>query len=695
MKTAPTQTLALEVPDVLRDMVTRNYRQLLTLTAGVSRLGQRQMVGMFTKTVVNARRRDAVLNPAAFAVAQAPTGTGKTYAYGVGVIPVALANDLKVIISVSTVALQEQLVSRDLVALASIIPGMKVALVKGRSRYVCPTRLAQQVASEDAAVREQAVILQRKLVMGEWVGDVDELSPAPDSKLWNQLTNDRNGCSGRKCSAYDRCPYYRARQGVQAANVIVVNHDLLLADVACGNAILPKLHECVLVVDEAHHLPEKALGSLSSGHALEEAIGWMNQASSDMGTVLRLAKRGPIAEHTRTVAASLEDLHTCLVSTQAAIEDTGRATVARDPSRPVRFAAGSLPAPILHASTLCLESAKASTKAVRELLDLLLGEFGEAFAPATLEQMVGSVGRALGRIERIAQVWRLMATDLIDGAPVAKWLELSGHDLRVCVSPVSVGQYLFDVLWSKVSASVHLSATVCTTGGFAPYLKACGLDRIGDVPTMFVPSPYDYASQATLVVPRNAVNPKNAQAHTEYVINLIPEAIGQYVKQGEGALFLFTSWTQLRQVLEAMPQWVKDAALTQDTLSRTEILAHHEAAIIAGRQSFIFATASFEEGVDLRGKLASLVFISKLPLSSPADPVALTLREYMDTIGLSHFSEVVIPACCRRLAQGTGRLIRSESDTGHIIVADPRLTATSFGKAILKTLPPYRLASQL
>lgn len=304
------------------------------------------------------------------------------------------------------------------------------------------------------------------------------------------------------------------------------------------------------------------------------------------------------------------------------------------------------------------------------------------------------MGRAVSRLDRIVSVWRLMDAARIGDEPVAKWLDLKNGDLSVCASPIGVGLYLFEQVWSKVAASIHLSATLRTVGGFTPYLRESGLARVGEVEALAVASPYDYEAQASLLVPRDAPSAKDAKAHTGYLVRHIPQML-ETLEEGRGGLILFASWAQLAEVAGAMPQWVKDRMLSQETMSRAEILRQHEAAITQGRKSFIFGTAAFEEGVDLRGAACELVYICKLPFMSPSDPVSEALEEHLNDCGRDHFAEVVMPRAFRRLAQGVGRLIRSETDTGRVVVADTRLTQTRFGRSMLKALPAFRLETAM
>ena len=299
-------------------------------------------------------------------------------------------------------------------------------------------------------------------------------------------------------------------------------------------------------------------------------------------------------------------------------------------------------------------------------------------------------------LERIASVWRLMASDGENGLPVVKWLELTGEerDIRVCASPLGVGQYLHDALWSKVAAAVHLSGTLTSVGGLGPHLRDSGLDRTEGVQTLIVDSPFRYKEQGTLVVPKGVASPKDREGHTQWLLEHMP-AIVERTPVGEGMLVIFGSHAQLREVEAGMPDWVRESMLSQSSLPKREVLARHKAAIAAGRRSVIFGTLGYSEGVDLPGKECTVVVLTKLQFAIPTDPVSEELRDHLEAQGRSHFDEVAIPMAYRRLAQTTGRLIRTESDHGLIVVADPRLTGTSYGRSMLASLPPYSLSRDL
>ena len=684
-----------QVPQELQVMVRAAYKALMAKSGGVRRRGQQLMIGEIANAVANAKNLDEEGTGDRLLAVNAPTGSGKTYSYALGAIPMALANGLKVIISTGKVALMEQLQNRDLAALQEIIPEMRVAIVKGRARYGCVVRMEQEQAN-GGAVGDTAGKLLATLESSAWSGDVDELKEPPAADVWARFTNDRNGCSSRKCSAYAKCPYFASRKAADLANVFVTNHDMLLADVRAGHVILPKPADAVIVVDEAHTLPAKAVESLANGHTLGDAQQFVMRCGNVVAGVRRADRFGPCGRLAGVAMQALELMAGTLSEAQMAIASLGKTTEGRDAKRPVRFKGGKLPEWLDRAATECRAASEAAAQDMQRLMESLQGDDGDGLPTKAREQLLSDVGQASGRIDRIVTVWRLMTQEPGRDGSVAKWIEVSeeDRDIRVCASPIGVGEYLHDALWTKVAASIHLSGTLTTVGGLEPYLRDSGLSLTPGVRTLSVDSPFNYEEHATLIVPRNVTNPKNAAEHTQWLTDHIPGMIARN-GVGQGALVLFTSFTQLRAVADAMPEKIKAVLLAQDKLSKRELLARHSEAIAAGRTSVIFGTSSYEEGVDLPGNLCSLVVIAKLQFSVPNDPVSEELRDHLEAQGRSHFNEVSVPEACRRLAQSTGRLIRTESDSGCVVVADPRLTGTVYGRQMVKSLPPYRFSNEL
>lgn len=680
----------LELPGTLRSLVQRTYRAVMDRTGGSKRQGQLSIIGAIATAVGNAKARDEAGSGARLLAVDAPTGVGKSMAYVIGAIPVALATGRRVVISTGTVGLQEQLVERELVAAAQAIPDMKVALVKGRSRYLCAVR-AQEAAEGSGETARQADALLRAAESGAWAGDVDSLAEKPPAQIWNAVTNDRNGCAARKCASYDSCAYYRARRSAAGANVFVVNHALLLSSVRGGGSALPELADTVLVIDESHSVIDQAASALAEDHALAETSAFLIQCGVLVAAIRRQGAQGECARLAAEAMSGLESMGGQLGAVQMALSSMAEVNSVRAQTRkPVRFRGGKLPEAMANAAAGCKAAAEVASECLARLMESLQGDAGDMIAGR--DRLVSQLGRAIGRVTRIESVWTMMSGD----GEFAKWVEVlpDGSDVRVCASPLAVGKYLHETIWSKAAAVVHLSATLSTVGGTAPYMEESGLALTPGARAIRVDSPFDYEAQAQLVVPAGVANPKNAQEHTDWLVDNLPgmfDAAGN----GNGTLVLFASLAQLRQVAERLPTEVRRDVLSQEDMTKRSLLERHGARIKAGQRSIIFGSASMEEGIDLPERLCTQVIISKLQFAVPNDPVAEELQERLAAAGRDYFSAVALPAACRRLVQSAGRLIRTRTDTGRIVVADPRLVSTSYGRALLKALPPYRLSRDL
>ena len=611
-------------------------------------------------------------------------------AYIIGAIPVALATGRRVVISTATVGLQEQLAERDLVAVAHAIPEMRVALLKGRSRYLCTVR-AQEAAEGSGETAQRAADLIQSKDSGAWPGDVDSLREPPQSAVWAAVTNDGKGCAGRKCEAYDSCSYYQARRGAAGANVVVVNHDLLLSSIRSGGSALPDLADTVLIADESHTIEEKAASALAENHALAETSGFLLQCGGLVAAIRRQGSGGECAQLAAAAMASLEDMRGQLAEVEVTLSKMADVNEVRAASkRPIRFRGGMLPADLASAASVCKSAAESANEGLGRLMEALQGDSGDALVGR--DRLVSQLGRAIGRVTRIVSVWTMMS----DEGDVVKWVELlpEAKDIRVCASPLAVGKYLHDAIWSRAAAVIHLSATLSTVGGTAPYMDGSGLALTPGARAIRVDAPFDYASQAHLVVPEGVANPKNAQEHTDWLVNNLPgmfEAAGS----GNGTLVLFASLAQLRQVADRLPEAIRADVLSQQDMTKRALLKRHGARIASGERSIIFGSASLEEGIDLPDRLCTQVIIAKLQFEVPTGPVAEERQERLAAEGRDYFSVVALPAACRRLVQSAGRLLRTRSDTGRVVVADPRLVTTSYGRAMLNALPPYRLTRDL
>jgi len=640
------------------------------------------------------------------AVVQAGTGVGKSAAYLSVGAAIAKARGKRLVISTSTVALQEQIVSKDLPLVVQALGGnIRFIIAKGRSRYVCLQKLLRQSKLHDqddgldfddesagpgsAAVHTEHRLqifrtLAESLATGDWNGDRDTLPDPPAPQDWSAVAADRFSCTARSCPSYKTCSYFVARRELAQADVIVVNHDLLLSSI--GTRSLPELDDCLLALDEAHHLPQKALEQFTADLDLTR-LRWIDKAAKVLtGSAAALAVPLPLA-----------DLPQALGTLKAAHADTARMLMDnltssmrdRDSVRRLsQVEIDELLNPPLSAMRASAESVLSCCKALGEVLRERLKE--EPTASPTLAAVYAGLGGLADRCARVLEASQLLLASGQEAVSIAKWMSVdrTGSFIGVALhaSQVLPGVLLADKLWSRVRGAVLTSATMTACGSFDFFLRESGLVGDAAVRTKVVSSPFDYARQGRLVVRSTAAPAKSLDAYNAEVASLLALEVET---MDAGGLALFTSKRHLEQAVEAVPQHLRERLLVQGTMSRPRLLAEHRRRVEAGQPSLLMGLQQFGEGLDLPGDLCKHLFIAKLPFASPSDPIGETRAEYVTANGGDHFEELVVPAAGVRLLQWTGRGIRTEADTTRITVFDDRLVTKGYGRRILKGLPPY------
>jgi ATP-dependent DNA helicase DinG len=446
-----------------------------------------------------------------------------------------------------------------------------------------------------------------------------------------------------------------------------------------------------LILDEAHELTEKALNSLARSFTMKEAGESVRGVDKLVGSLKKTKGTKGVDTYIDTVKGTVDVMREHLADAGILL-DSMTTPEMRNDGTAKRFQNGKLPDDLAEVARNASQSADDARDALSALRKELEDEGGSEIEEVKLAKLIADLGSELTKIDRIAGVWSLLADEVDDAYPVAKWMQVvegaAGRDIKVCASPVTVARDLNELLWRQCASVVLVSATLYTVGGFRPFLKESGLSLQGNVTTLNVESPFSYETQARIVVPKGMRSPKDSAGHTKDLASLLPSWLDSQ-PDGEGSLVLFSSWRQLREVAELMPVELRGRILMQGECSKRELLERHRAAIEAGKRSVLFGTSSLEQGVDLPGKLLTMVVIAKLQFNVPSDPVEEARNEWMEQHGMSYFEEVALPRACRRLYQSGGRLIRNETDHGTIIVADTRLAEKSFGRSMLAALPPY------
>ncbi|WP_305806451.1 ATP-dependent DNA helicase [Stenotrophomonas sp. YIM B06876] len=592
-------------------------------------------------------------------LAEAGTGTGKTYAY---LVP-ALLSGLKTIISTGTRALQDQLYHRDLPRVrAALGIGHSSALLKGRANYLCKYRLQQARGEPRFSSQEQVAQFQR---IASWAGrtrfgDVAELEAlADDSPLLPMVTSTIDNCLGSECPFWDECFVVQARQRAQAADVVVVNHHLLLADLALKQEgfgeILPGAQ--AFVIDEAHQLPELAANFFGEGFGMRP---WQELARDC------LAECRSVAGAQAALQPAVAGLDLSLRELRAAMEDLpARGTQWRALAKPqVREGFDAL--------VMALTQLHDALEQVREASP------GLDACHARAREGVARLARWLGEDAPLP--------DFEADAPVVEaagdndvlWYELTPRGFRCQRTPMDVSGPLRQHRERSLAAWVFTSATLTVDGDFSHLAARLGLD---DPVSLIQPSPFDWQRQALCYLPPALPDPAARGYGTALIAALRP-----VLEASQGRAFLlFASHRALREAAEALrdgpwPLFVQGEAPRASLLQRFR----------ESGNGVLLGSASFREGVDVVGDALSVVVIDKLPFAAPDDPVFEARLEAIRREGGNPFRDEQLPQAVIALKQGVGRLIRSETDRGVLVLCDPRLLSKSYGRVFLDSLPPFR-----
>ncbi len=582
-------------------------------------------------------------------VAEAGTGTGKTFAY---LVPALLAGG-KVILSTGTKTLQDQLFNRDVPTVrAALQASITVSMLKGRSNYVCHYYLHR--AGEEGRFVNRSDVRYLKLIerfaKNSLTGDRGELNDVPeDATVWQSVTSTRENCLGSECPRYKDCFVMEARKRALAADLVVVNHHLFFADVVLRDeGVAELLPSCNTVIfDEAHQLPDTASlffgQSVSTSQVIELARDVRMEAAAEAKDYAELP-----------AAAGVLDKAARDLRLQVAGEAGRRSAKQFDEDQAFKDALGHMAG--------ALEALQEQLKSQAQR--------GEGLA------------HCLERAEGLAATlhdWRLAGA-----ADVVRWGEIFAQSLQLHSTPLSVAGIFRRQLEGRQRAWIFTSATLSVRGNFAHYQSGLGLEKAR---CQSWESPFDYPVQGLLYVPEEMPNP-----NSEHFINAVAEAVTPVIRASAGRAFLlFTSLRAMREVhAQLLERFAKNGwdypLLLQGQGSKSELLERFRKL----GNAVLVASHSFWEGVDVRGEALSVVMIDRLPFAPPDDPVVAARVQHLNEQGRNAFMEYQVPEAVIALKQGAGRLIRDETDRGVLMICDTRLVNKPYGRRMWQSLPAMR-----
>ncbi|HWJ34645.1 MAG TPA: ATP-dependent DNA helicase [Steroidobacteraceae bacterium] len=577
-------------------------------------------------------------------IVEAGTGTGKTFAY---LVP-ALLSGRSVIISTGTRTLQDQLFRRDVPLLAKALGlPVKVALLKGRANYLCRHRLelTLQQGSLLAGERGVARLLAR---VSRWAattrfGDLAELTDLPEqSSVWPMITSTRENCLGQECPQFSRCHVVDARRTAQAAEIVVVNHHLLLADLALKDEgfgdLLPGAEAVIL--DEAHQVPDIAAQFFGQSWSVRQVQILLRDVVAELAAA---AVRAPhIAGEIAIVEGHLDDLRGCVPGGAGRYDWANLPESFTDILLPLETSLGDL---------------------AKELEGL-----GAGAGTANCARRAQTLAASLGALSSVPEESGL------------RWVEAAANGLSLQFTPFEIADRLRGYIEARPCAWVFTSATLAIGDDFSHFATRIGLP---DARTLHIESPFDYPTQARIYLPRNMPEPQ----HPDFAVRFIAACAPLLEASGGRAFLLYTSYRGLAEGVAALkarfpqppfPVLVQGQAPREALLNQFRELGN----------AVLLATGSFWEGVDVKGEALSIVAIDKLPFAAPDDPLLKARLEGIRRRGGNPFSEYQLPQAVLSLKQGVGRLIRDFDDFGVIVLGDPRLKTKGYGKVFLQALPP-------
>jgi ATP-dependent DNA helicase DinG len=584
-------------------------------------------------------------------IVEAGTGTGKTFSY---LVP-ALLSGARVLISTGTRALQDQLFAKDLPLVARALGRpARVAVLKGRANYLCHRRLSQaqaQLELDGNARADRMLERVRRWSRMTRSGDLAEVRGLSDSHpIWPTVTSTRDNCVGVHCEDFSRCHVASARRAAQEADIVIVNHHLLLADLVLKEDGFGDIlgSADALILDEAHQLPDLAtqfLGANFSSRRIESVL-------KGVRIELELAGPGQAGAVAERIARAL-----------GAVEEGVRALALELPRGVTRLAWSEMP----------LEFSSVASHLAQCLLELE-SELCAAGADTPLAHIGARAGELAVALESITA----------GAAQGARTVETTARGFALTLLPFDIAERFQALLRARSCAWIFTSATLSVGDDFSHFSNRLGFTGAEELK---IDSPFDYARQSLLYLPAGLPNP----ASPAYVEAVIATALPLIEASRGGAFVLFTSHRALaRAAALVRAQWGDPAPLrlyVQGEAPRERLLEDFR----ADGNGVLLGTASFWEGVDVQGTALRLVIIDKLPFASPEDPLVKARGEHLEAQGGNAFRDYQLPEAALALKQGVGRLIRSEDDFGTVVICDPRLVAKSYGKVFLAALPPMSM----
>lgn len=645
------------------------------------------------------------------ALVEAPTGTGKSFAYLLACIINAKKHHKKLLISTATKVLQSQLFMTDLPKFIKA-SGLDInyGLAKGRSNYLCPyqleiSQLEAMGSLLDASdnTSQKLKKLHKAFETGKWKGELDLAPIMVDNALKSRITIDRHQCLGSSCQFNQKdsvvCPYYKNREILRSCDVVITNHSLLVADLSNGaGSVLPFTPEqYFLCVDEAHNLASYALNGFtgelelkSAIHALDELAKMVVSPSNNSYLLDKHDLCDTVCENARSLADDLDKLLKIFKANLNHFKDN--VFILNDYINEV--VSNEIMDLFLNCHVIAQNLLTDTAKVITYLKDK--AKEGNDFSA---ESNIIRLGIYISVLELIASTSEgIINKDDSRYNANAKWVSYQIRQDRsemfiVNSAPTYMGNLLLNKLWSRVYGASLVSATLAIGESFEYFKFQLGMNILPEIQTKKLETSFDYTKQAQLVIPQFKYTPDYATRNefTEELTGYLRYMLNY--KLAFGTLVLFFNKAQLLEIYAKLPPMIQDKILLQtDFASNQKLIEEHKKWIDKGEKSIIFGLNSFAEGVDLPSKYCMHVIITKLPFETHKTPAGLVKNYWIEAEKGNYFMEVSLPETTIKLVQAIGRLIRSEHDYGQITICDNRIVLKQYGKMLLSALPKFNMA---
>jgi len=629
---------------------------------------------------------------------EAGTGTGKSFAYLIPAVEWALKNSLRVVISTNTITLQDQLIKKDIPDLASALKSeVRAVVVKGRGNYLCPRRL-ESMRKTGPATADELRVLAKILVWLQTGGGGDRgeinLNGPQEREVWSRLSAEDEGCKAEVCMARTggACPFYKVRMAAQSAHILVVNHALLLADVITGSRVLPEYQ--YLIVDEAHHLESASTNALSfrltqmdfvrllreiggSGSGL---VGRLKMLTSDL---LLPADKAALDNATRKITDLLfrleNDFGDFVHSMETFMEDLREGQPVSNYGQQTRIVSATRTLPAWGDVEISWDNVNGTVNASLALV----GEFHKALTDTLddpgedVEDTLSSLASVNRRLTEARETLNALVSEPDERN--VYWVEIQPNTWRLVfqAAPLNVGPLMEQYLWHEKSSIILTSATLTTNNEFDYMRSRLNADEADE---LVLGSPFDFESSTLLYLVNDVPEPGEGNAYQREV----EAALIRLAKATNGRMLaLFTSYAQLRRTSQTIGPALTDAGIQvyeqgegASTNTLLETFREADKAVLLG-------TRAFWEGVDIPGDALSVLVIVKLPFDVPTDPIIAARAETFDDA----FNEYNLPEAILRFRQGFGRLIRTQSDRGVVVILDKRVLTKRYGRQFIESLP--------